>query len=222
MKSNFNVAIVLCSVFFIAITALPSHAKLSSPPSQLTSVFADIAEFETAFKSEKWEEALGSTGKINTKFNQMIPQLKKEIKGNTENFFREIMGKLEQSVKKRDQEKTEKNFIELHKYILTLIGNYEYKIPPIFIIINKYIGEAEEALEQKHYSRVLSEIEEISFLFSFAENHLDDRDTRLKQIAAIKTKLQEIKAAAQFKKNEAAKIGIKSLKKMMSDLIKLT
>lgn len=222
MKSNFKAVVVFCTALFIVFTSLPSHARLPSPPPQLTSVFMDVAEFETAFKSDKWDKALASTGKINTKFNQMLPQLKKEIKGNTESFFREIMGRLEQSVKKKDQDKTEKNFIELHKYILTLISNYEYKTPPIFIIINKYIGEAEEALEQKRYGRVLSEVEEISFLFSFAESHLENRDTRRKHIESIKLKLQEIKAAAQYKKSEAAKTGIKSLKKMMSDLIKLT
>lgn len=201
--------------------AVQSHAKLSSPPAQLTGIFMDFAEFEAAFKSDKWSEAQEAIGKISAKFNQMLPQLKKDIKGDPEKTFQGIIGSLNQSVKKQDNEKAQRHFIELHRFVLSLISNYNYRTPPIFIIINKYIGEAEEALEKKKYDRVISEVEEISFLFSFAESHLENRDTRRKQIEEIKSKLQEIKGAAQYKKSDQARVGIKSLKKMLSDLIRI-
>jgi hypothetical protein len=105
--------------------------------------------------------------------------------------------------------------------VLTLISNYAYKTPPIFIIINKYIAEAEEALEKKRYDRVLTEVEEVTFLFYFAESHLENRDTRRKQIGEIISKLNEIRSAAQNKKNKPVKTGLKSLKKMVSGVSSL-
>ncbi len=220
---NHFVKYAVAAVFmtFALFTAAQSHAKLSSPPPQLTGIFMDFAEFEAAFKSGNWKEAQEATGKIRGKFNQMLPQLKKDIKGNPEKTFLGIMAGLNQSVKNQDKGTTQKLFIDMHKYVLTLISNYDYKTPPIFIIINKYIKEAEEALEQKKYDRVLSEVEEITFLFSFAESHLESRDTRRKQIDDIKAQLLEIKSAAQFKKGEPVKNGFKTLKKMLSELIRI-
>jgi hypothetical protein len=206
----------LCTLFYTS----QSHAKLPSPPAQLTGIFMDFAEFEAAFKNDKWEDARRATAKISEKFNQMLPQLKNEIKSDPEKTFQGIISNISQSVKSQDKDKTEKLFIELHKFVLSLISNYNYKTPPIFIIINKYIAEAEEALEKKRYDRVISEVEEITFLFTFAENHLESRDTRRKQIEEIRVKLREINSAATYKKSDAVKSGIKTLKKMLSDFIK--
>ncbi|MDD2853026.1 MAG: hypothetical protein PHY09_14165 [Desulfuromonadaceae bacterium] len=220
MQHYFKSAVMVVVTLFMIFPATMSHAKLASPPIQLTSIFMDFAEFEAAFKNGNWNDAKENTGKISDKFNQMLPQLKREIKGDQEKIFQGIMGKLNHSVTIQDKEKTQKLFIELHKFVLTLISNYAYKTPPIFIVINKYIGETEEALENKRYDRVLSEVEEISFLFSFAESHFDNRDTRRKQIGEIISKLREIKVAAQNKNNESVKTGIISLKKMLSALVR--
>jgi len=221
MRHYFTAAVAVVVTLFTIFPASMSHAKLASPPPQLTSIFMDFAEFEAAFKNGKWDDAQEATGKISDKFNQMLPQLKREIKGDSEKTFQGIMDSLNHSVNKRDKDKTQTLFIELHKFVLTLISNYAYKTPPIFIIINKYIAEAEEALEKKRYDRVLSEVEEITFLFYFAESHLENRDTRRKQIGEIISKLNEIRGAAQNKKSEAAKRGLISLKKMLSALVRL-
>jgi hypothetical protein len=218
MKPYFKFAVMIIVTIISLLPACLSHAKLSSPPSQLTGVFVDFSVFEAAFKNDKWDDAQGAAGRISDKFNQMLPQLKREIKGDPEKTFRAIMSGLSQSVYKHDKEKTEKYFIDLHTFTLSLIRNYEYKISPVFIIINKYIAEAEEALEIKRYDRVLSEVDEIASLLSFAEDHFDCRDTRRTQFDEIELRLREIKSAAQNKKSDSVKTGIKSLKKMLSEL----
>lgn len=221
MKSFFKFAVVVMIAIISLLPGKPANAKLASPPPQLTSVFMDFSVFEAAFKNDKWSDAQSAVGKISDKFNLMLPQLKREIKGDPEKVFQGIMDGLNQSVQKQDKEKTGKLFIDLHTFTLSVINNYEYKIPPVFIIINKYIAEAEEALENKKYDRVLSEVEEITSLFSFAENHFDNLDSRQAQVNNIKLKLRDIKSAARNKKSDSVKSGIKSLKKMLSELLRL-
>jgi hypothetical protein len=79
-----------------------SHAKLASPPPQLTSIFMDFAEFKAAFKNGNWDDAQKATGKISEKFNQMLPQLKREIKGDPEKTFQGIMDSLNHFVNKTE------------------------------------------------------------------------------------------------------------------------
>ncbi|MFZ4859999.1 MAG: hypothetical protein ACOYL3_26850 [Desulfuromonadaceae bacterium] len=221
MNRHVRSALVMIVTIIALLTASLSHARLPSPPPQLTGIFMDFSLFEAAFKNDRWDEAQAATGRINDKFIQMLPQLKREIKGNPEKTFQTIKDSLNRSVLKHDKEKTQKLFIDLHTFTLSLIRNYEYKIPPVFIIINKYIAEAEEALENKRYDRVMSEVEEITSLFSFAENHFDNREIRRMQIDDIRLKLQEIKSSAQNKKSDSVKSGIISFKRMLSELLRL-
>lgn len=206
--------IALLTMFFANVAA----ARVNFPPPQLTSIFMDISEFETAFKSDKWQEARGAANKITSQFNQMLPQLKKDIKSDSEKAFITITTKLNMAVEKRETAETEKYFVELHTFLLSLISNYEYKVPPVFSLINRYIGEAEEALVRRRYKRVLSELDEIASLFSFAESHLADRDVKRKNIEEIYAKLRSAMAAARSKKSDVVKSEIGSVKKLLPAL----
>jgi len=219
MKLNCKFISMLLLALFVFISPPHSHAKLASPPQELTLIFEDFSAFEISFKSSDWEKAQKSFDKIDATFKKMLPQLEKEIGGNIVEAYYDISSHLEKSVKQRDLDATSTFYIQLHKCIFTLINRYEYKTPPVIIIIDKYIDEAQEALEEKRYSRVASEMEEILYLFYFVEQYLDNKDAKRQELRAIKAKIEEIMMAAQNKKGKPAKIGIKSLKKMLSDLV---
>ncbi|GAM08673.1 hypothetical protein OR1_00945 [Geobacter sp. OR-1] len=219
MKISLKCAGLLIVALFIFFLPALSHARIASPPPELTSIFNDFAELETAFKSGNWDGALSATGKIDMTFNRMLPQLKKDLKTNPEKTYNEISNNIKKSLNEKSSVATQRNFIELHRFIFTLSSNYEYKTRPIFIVIGKYIAEAEEANNIKNYHRVVSELDEIITIFGFVENYLDNKAAKRQKVEGIKTILNEIRVAGINKKSDTIKTGLKSLKKMLTSLI---
>ena len=117
MNKCLNSIAVLLVTLVVIFIAIPSYAKLASPPPQLTAIFKDLAEFESAFKADKWDDALKATGKIDSTFKQMLPQLKKDIKGNIELNYSSTFSGLKQSVTSQNHDATQKYFLEFHHKI---------------------------------------------------------------------------------------------------------
>lgn len=212
MKSNFNLAVLLLIALVSGFSIVPAHALLASPPPGLTAIFDDMTVFETAFKAGKWDKAKRAAGMIDKTVNQMMPQLKRDLNGDTEKIYKGIIYNIKQSTEKRNNAKVQFHFIELHYFIFSLISKYEYTSPPVFTIINKYIIETEEALESKKYTRVISELDEITDMVSFVQNHLVRNDAMRGYVDEIKAKLKETRVAAQSKHYEEVRDGISSLK----------
>lgn len=211
--------ITLLITVVLAVSSEPSHARPENPPPQLTKIFKDMSMFETAFKSGNWDTAMRAADKIDKTFNQMSPQFKRELYGYTDNDYNYLYNNIKVGIKSRNVVKVEFHFIELHDLVFSLIAKYDYKIPPIITIINKYIHEAEEAANKNNYSRVVSEMNEIIALFNFVEKHLLRIDTMRSDGKKIRAKLGEIRSAGLTKQNEVIKEGIISLKNMMDALL---
>ena len=219
MKHIFRSLRALLFALVLALSSTPSHARSVNPPAQLTSIFKDMSRFETAFKSHKWDKAISAINKIDNTFNQMSPQLKKDIYSYTDNNYKDIINNTINALISKDISKVEIDFIELHNLVFSLISKYDYKIPPIMTMIENYIQEADDAANINNYYRVMSEIDEIDALFYFVEKHLLRIDTMRSDGKKIRAKLSEIKLASINKQDELIKEGIKSLKQMVSALM---
>lgn len=219
MINNFKSVIALFVALLIGFAPVSSHARLASPPPQLTIIFDDMSAFEAAFKSGNWDKARSAAGRIDKTFNQMLPQLKRDLNDNTEKTYSEIINKIKLSTDNKTADITQIHFIELHYFIFSIISKYEYKTPPVLTIINKYIAETEEAIKVGNYTRVVSEMDEIISMFSFVENHMLRTDSMRRDAGDIKGKLKEIRLAGLNKQNDAVKNGISSLKTMLAALL---
>ncbi len=195
-------------------------------------LFKDFSAFEAKFKAAQWNAALKSADDISVAFGKLAPLLKKNINADVEGGFATIMAKLRKSVANKDEEASNTFYIEIQKFIFTLMDNYDYKTPPVLIVISKYLSEAEEALSQNDFKRVMSEIDEIDGLTFFIELFLSDEHSAVhkqstgatpikKDLDGLRSNIREIRAATQAKQKQAVKNDLHALKKRLDHLARV-
>ncbi len=96
------------------------------------------------------------------------------------------------------------------------MNNYEYRVPPVFVIINKYLKEAETALKKKDFKRVVSEMHEIGDFFYGANYLLKEKGVQHKDVEEFSATIQEVWAAGKSKDATTVQNGKTKLKKMSS------
>ena len=150
-----------------------------------------------------------------------MPQLKKTFKVDILTTFNQRLSNLRGAIQEKNMEATEDNYIALQELLLTIMNNYEYKVPPVFVIINKYLQEAETALKKKDFKRVVSEMHEIGDFFYGSNYLLREKGVSHKDIEEFNATIREVWAAGREKDAKAVKNGITKLKKMSSGFFRL-
>ncbi len=212
--AGFTILLVL-QIFFPAGLL---YAK-PAPPEKLIKIFEYVSRLEEDFKSGEWDEANKVTNTISSAFKEVLPQLKKTFKVDILKTFNERLSNLRQAIQKKNMEAAEDNYIALQELILTIMNNYEYKVPPVFVIINKYLQEAETALKKKDFKRVVSEMHEIGDFFYGSNYLLREKGVRHKDIEEFSATIREVWAAGRAKDATTVQNGITKLKKMSSTFL---
>ena len=132
-----------------------------------------------------------------------------------------MMADLRRSIKEKDMESAESHYIKIQELFLAIMDNFQYKVPPILSIIDKYITEAEDALKKNNFRRVVSEMDEVGDFFYKAELLLKGKGVHHKDINKFKTVVREVRAAGETGKAKSALAGIKTLKKLSARYMKL-
>lgn len=211
--------------FLLALVVITFSTDLAfakpAPPKKLEGMFAEFSELEGKFKSGKWNEAKAALDEVAESFGKMAPELKKNVKGNIVNDFDFILGNLKKSITEKNLERTEKNYIALQKLFFEIMDAYEYKVPPIIKIIDKYINEAAEALEKNDFTRVLSEMDEVDIFHEKAINLLEKKGISQKDHNDFHAAVKEVISAGKAKDAAKAEAGIKKLKKHSAKFLSL-
>jgi len=217
---------VLSAVFFLFFAASLIFAaepvlRKPPPPPQLAAIFEDFSRLEANFKSGKWKDAIKATDRVYSTFAKILPQLKEHVLDDFIKEFSATMANLRNSLTKKDMQGAEEQYIRIQKLFLVIMGNYDYKVPPIMLIIDKYVFEAEQALEKKNFKRVVSEMDEVGDFFYMAEYLLRDKGAQFKDIVEFRRAVRVVRAAGEDKNSKEAEAGIKTLKALSDGFIRL-
>ena len=220
MKRSFVAGFLILIVLEMFCAAKLLYAA-PAPPEKLIGMFERFSLLEEKFKSGKWDEAIKSTSSIASEFKEMLPQLKKTLRGDIATTFDSTLIKLKQALEKKDLEATEACYIDIQNFLFVIMGNYEYKVPPILFIINKYILEAEYALKKRNFKRVESEMEEIGNFMYRGGSILKEKGVKHADIEEFRETIRKIRAAGEVEDVRAAQNGINTLKEMSSMFLRL-
>lgn len=152
---------------FLLICSLPLTATAKETPIPgLMDMFTNFNMLEEQFRSDKWDEADTTVKKIDDDYRLLVPDLKGKVEAKQIQKFGFLIKSLKKSIEGRNAETLEKPYMNLQSLFLDLMENFAYTTPPSLIIADLYIEEAMEALEDKHYSFVSEEMEELEDLKS--------------------------------------------------------
>lgn len=197
------------------------QARGAVPPPRLMDIFQNLSSVEAKFKTGRWHDAIEATTGVLTTYKEILPELKKTVKVDIEaDFTSRLMG-LRQSLEKKDLRQAERNYIDLHKMIFALLDNYEFKVPPIMMIIDKYIDEAREAAEKRDFKRVVSEMNEVEDFFYQAGQDLSGQHASLVDIEEFKSTVREVREAGKTGSKPKVLSGVAKLKMLSARFIKL-
>ncbi len=216
-EHRMTVSILALLVACCIVPATLSHAK-PLPPPQLDTIFDHFSELEEHFKSCRWNKALKSSDSMCAAFEEMAPQIRETIRGDVAAAFASMMTDLRKAILRKDMESTEACFIAIQKLLFIITDYYQYKVPPVLSIIDKYIGEAEEALKRNDFKRVESEMVEVDEFFYRAKPLLRRKGACYADIEEFETVVREVRVAEN---RSAAEKGIETLKKLSARFLEL-
>lgn len=220
MKKQYKAGLVILFALSIIFSADLLYAK-PVPPPQLKAIFEKFTDLDDMFKAGQWDKALKSTDNISASFNRMLPQLKENIHGDISTAFNSMIANLKQSLRKKDEEDSEEQYIVMQEFFFAIMAHYEYKAPPIMSIIDKFISEAAGALKKNDFNKVVSEMDEVSSFFYREESLLSEHGANTKDIDEFKATAREIRSDVKAKKIKAANNGIKKLKELSVKFLQL-
>jgi hypothetical protein len=158
MKINFQI-FILYLIFFVLIAG-NLYAQRMQPPPVLIEIIEEFSKMESKFENKKWHEASDTLAAIKEKIEQL------KMADANQLDFNKVIDRLKLAFEKKDIKTTENNYIQLQQMLFLYSDNFDYKIPPIISIMNKYINdEAAEALEKNDYDEVYSEMREVGSFF---------------------------------------------------------
>lgn len=220
VKKQYLAGLVILFALSIILSADLLYAK-PLPPPQLKAIFEKFTDLDDTFKAGHWDKALKSADNIAASFNTILPQLTVSIKGDISTAFNSMVINLKQSLRKKDEEGSEEQYIVMQEFFFALMAHYDYKAPPIMSIIDKFIFEAAEALKKKDFNKVVSEMDEVSSFFYREETLLAEHGANTRDIDEFKAAARETRSAGKTRKAKAAYSGIKKLEKLSAKFLQL-
>ena len=213
--------ILLGILVFLSVGA-GSTAALAKPlpPSNLTDIFGEFSELEEKFESGNWDEALEELKEVREEFKKIAPQL------NEAGSITEVAGKmslvfdtLEKALTQKNEEKTETLYIALQKMFFKLLDGFDYKVPPALQIVDKYVDEAKEALEEGKIDKVLSEVNEIDEFFEDLEERLRAQNVSEDKLNEFKKGIIDVKRSGKSGDKDGVAAGLRKLDNLTKTFI---
>jgi hypothetical protein len=220
MKKQYRAGLVILFALSIILSADLLHAK-PAPPPRLAAIFDNLTELENEFKAGEWNKALKSTNKISSTFNEILPQLQKNINADITKTFLPMMANIKQSILKKDKKSIEEQYIAIEKLFLIIMENYEYTVSPIMLLVDRNISEAERAIKKNDFKRVVSEMDEVSEYFFRVESLLKEKGAKHEDIDEFKTTVREVREAGKAKNARVSRNGLKKLDKLSGTFLQL-
>lgn len=174
---------MVATVCFLLLAAV-SYAK-PAPPQNLTAILEEVSELEEKFEGGNWTDARATLSEIQKMYADVYRSFEKQVPADLHKRFIASISALGQFLESEHEEKSEKSFIAMQVLLFEIMGHFDYKIHPVIQTLKKYIGEeAQESLEKKDYSNVLSELKEVVTFFSkntalFQQNGIPNADLQL-------------------------------------------
>ncbi len=220
MTKYFSAVLILLftASFIFAANLVP---KKPTPPPHLAAIFDIFFKVEDDFEAGNWKAAIKATDEVDSTFRKILPQLNRQVLNSLLEDFSATMSKLRHSLKSKDLKGAEEQFIKIENLFLTIMDNYEYKISPAMLLIDKYISVTEQALRKKKFGWVAEEMTEIGDFIYREESRLRNKGVPYEDIEKFKRAVREVRAAGEAKSSKKAKAGIRTLKTLSARFLQL-
>ena len=177
-------------------------AFAAAPPSGVNEVIEDMGVLEENFEGEHWDAAQESVTKIDKTVQEIFTE-----SGLNDPTLVKLLGSLRQTVEKKDERRTEGNYILFQKQFFTFISQFDYDVHPILTMIQQYVvEESNEAFANKDYDDIVSEMQEAGNLIKNAKPLLVEKGIPEAEVDAFKAKV--IEAIRAGKNHDDNKIGL--------------
>jgi len=188
-----------------------------APPPGLMDILGEFSEIEEKFEDGEWESARESLAEISEKYNEVYAQHDGVISGNLNKNFNSCCDKFKMNLVVKDEEQTEKSFVNLRLVLFDIMDQFDYEVHPVIALMQKFIGdEAKEALEEGNYREVRSEIEEVYAFFRDSTMMLKKNGVEDK---AVESFMETMSEAMRFAKDENKQMLETTLDKLEKQLI---
>lgn len=207
--------LTLSLVLAIGFLLVPiSHGETKpSPPPELTSAIDKLPDLEECYEKDNWSGALAIFREIEELL--LIPGLE----GCSDDVTASLKA-LHESLTLQDKEKTEEEYINIQKCLFTYADSFAYMIPPVLIIIMKYLTvEATEALEKRDYDHLISELNEINELFEMASGILEEKGMHEESRRLFLGKLENTIKICNGKNHDQIELVFHDLKEAYNELL---
>jgi len=201
-------SIVLCAALVIISV---SYAK-TAPPANLDEVFELFAEFEESFEDENYAEA----NEIFEELSKSIVEITDSVEDPNKADFALILKGLEEGLKQKNEMKIEPRYFRLQKAFFNILDNFEFETHPIISIIEKYIVEdSMNALKEKDYSDIVSEMKEVGSFINTAQDYLTEHGVVKDEIMSFRNQIVETVTAARNEDEKKTEESLLTLKKQI-------
>lgn len=141
--------------------SMVAYAKPAPVPAVM-GLFESLYELEESTRNEKWAEASERVTGIESKYKSLIPEIKGAVPGETITKFSFLLKSLQKAVASKDDDKIEEPMEQVTDLFVVIMDHFEYKEPPILLVLKKQIEEAEESIKGGKFAFAEEEIEEIA------------------------------------------------------------
>ncbi|MBI5143228.1 MAG: hypothetical protein HZA20_13720 [Nitrospirae bacterium] len=204
-------AIAAALMFGLLFYSEPAAAK-PQPPKELLEIFRSIQQIETGYESGAWEKALSLTNRIESQISAASARIGKDVNASVINDFKVVLVNLRGAIIQKNLNRSTNGLIMLQRLLFDIMMAYDYKKPPIFTVIEKYIDEAAESAEKSDFTNVVNEMKEIDALFRQAGQLLQERNIKPAELDGISSLVQEIIEAGSAGNREGTESLLKKLK----------
>jgi hypothetical protein len=171
---------------------------------------------ESHFEAHRWHLAQLALREIGEKIEQL------GISDTNQDDFSKIFDSLTTSLNNKDIQTTENNYISLQTMLFRFAEDFAYDIPPILIIMDKYINdEAAQALKNNDLDEVYSEMREVGSFFRIAKKILAKKGVDEESLTHFKKTLVEVQMKCIAKETSLAKSSFTELQKVFGTFLSL-
>ncbi len=186
------------------------------PPDGLGDVFEQLAELEESYENGEWNEA----AEMFTELEEGLNEIASKTPADYQLDFNNSLKGLHYGIIKKDRELTEKGYIRLTEDCINFCNNFDFKVHPLFSIINKYIGvEAMEAAEKSEFDEVVSEVREVAHMLDEFKDVFNENGIDKKELKELHAQLNNIVAAAKNKDSKLVKKNLEITDKYFASLL---
>ena len=209
--------LILSFLFVTCLLILPTLvAAKPQPVPGVMKMFNNFNELEESFRDGEWGEANETVTKIESDYKKLVGELKGVVDGKTLQKFGFLIGSFKKQLASKDKEAVEKPFINLQTMFIDIMDHYNYENPPVLIIIARYVGEAEEALEKGEVDDAGEEMEEISGFKTRAVNAFTEKGLSKAEIDEFFEMVEQTEELAEKNDKEGVEAQLEKLEKIVA------